>query len=42
VTAASIDARPSKSRARTYVLVLVLEALTIAALWTFGHYFGSL
>ena len=42
MTAAPTDARPSKNRTRTYVLVLLLEAVTIAALWTFGHHFGSL
>jgi hypothetical protein len=28
-------------RTRTYLLVLLVEGLVVAALWTFGHYFGS-
>ena len=34
--------QPGRSRTRTYVLVLVLHALTITALWAFGRYFGAL
>jgi hypothetical protein len=29
-------------RSRTYVLVLVVHALAVTALWAFGHYFGAL
>jgi hypothetical protein len=38
---ASHDPEPRPSRARTYVLVLVLHAAVITALWTFGRYFSS-
>jgi len=30
-----------RNRRRTYVLVLVLEAAVIAALWGFSRYFGA-
>jgi len=29
------------SRTRTYVLVLLVETITVLALWMFGHYFGG-
>ncbi len=29
------------TRTRTYILVLVLHAVVITALWSFGHYFGA-
>ena len=35
------DENWSPSRTRTYVLVLVLHALVVTALWTFGRYFSS-
>jgi len=34
------DASP-RTRTRTYILVLVLHAAVITALWTFSHYFGA-
>ncbi len=34
------DAAP-RSRTRTYILVLLLHAAVITALWGFGHYFGA-
>ena len=33
---------PEIDRRRTYVAVIGLEVLVIAALWAFGRYFGSL
>jgi hypothetical protein len=42
VTASATDtAQPARSRTGTYVLVLLMHALTITALWAFGHYFGA-
>jgi hypothetical protein len=42
VTAAATSApQPARRRTGTYLLVLLIEALTIIALWTFGHYFGA-
>jgi hypothetical protein len=29
------------NRRRTYVLVLLIEAAVVAALWGFGRYFGA-
>jgi hypothetical protein len=33
--------RDAPGRSHTYVLVLVVEALTIAALWAFARYFAA-
>jgi hypothetical protein len=42
VTAAATDTpQPGRRRTGTYLLVLLIEALTITALWAFGHYFGA-
>ncbi len=32
---------PPHTRTRTYILVLLLHAAVITALWTFSHYFGA-
>jgi hypothetical protein len=32
---------PPPARTRTYILVLVLHAAVITALWTFSRYFGA-
>jgi hypothetical protein len=32
---------PPPTRTRTYILVLLLHAAVITALWTFSHYFGA-
>jgi hypothetical protein len=32
---------PPRARTRTYILVLLLHAAVITALWTFSHYFGA-
>jgi hypothetical protein len=38
---ASATSRPGRSRTGTYVLVLLVHALAITALWAFGHYFSA-
>jgi hypothetical protein len=37
----SVNPPASPSRTRTYVLVLVLHAVTISALWALGRIFGG-
>jgi hypothetical protein len=29
------------NRTRTYILVLIVHAAAVIALWTLGHYFGA-
>ncbi len=41
MTAKSPAAGEAPSRTRTYLMVLLVEAVVVAALWTLGHYFGS-
>jgi hypothetical protein len=42
MTAPATDTpQPGRSRTGTYVLVLVVHALAITALWAFGRYFGA-
>jgi len=35
------DSPPRPSRTRTYILVLLLHAAVITALWAFGRYFSA-
>ena len=32
---------PPRTRTRTYILVLLIHAVVITALWTFSRYFGA-
>ena len=41
-TSMNDDTASVPDRTRTYVLVLIVHALAVTALWAFGHYFGAL